>query len=948
MRKFLVSVLAVVMILNTLMISSFAADTINTVKIDDELVMANTVLQYLNITDDTVEDSATVSRAEFAMLSAKLVGYVDSVDSHYAYYTDVPVNNIYCGYISHLADRKAVSIPEDRIFNPDSSITLEQAYKILFSLAGYGYYIDEFYGGFPQGYVYMAKKLKLDIAPLDVNALNYGEVKKLLFKFGNLNVMVYGVENNVSNDKTLLAMNYSLYMGEGIVNETYVNSTGNMVTDTDSVVIDKTKYSSGDVVANDFFLDRVEFAYVYDMHSEVRTLIAMKEISWCNEELIVSCYDIISFNDSSYTLSYYKDGRKKDVSASGATVIYNGRIVTGKPSKYINRLIDKTYKGTVTFKKYTGEYEYIIIDAYQSGVISQVDRENRIIYDRNQNYFITDLTQYDNVYIKNAAGQVISEKNLAKGDIFSIAASADGKILKIVQGTDRVVKSVQIKSINNGEYELLLDDKTVIKLDKYYMDKYGKNINLNSAYDLYVDIFGEIVNMEKSSASTDEFKIGYLIDAAYTTKGMYETGEMKILDSDGTINIYTLAEKPTIDRMKYKHVIPAMNAIPGTTGIVDLSNYNNPANRPVLESQLIRYKLRALPGSVNPENENGEKTGAEETAKYEIFEIDTDKCTDLEIRKDTLNCFREKERLGYEYVLDNNLGRFSRDVLVDPNKTIVFNVPLLQDGYCVEVSESFWDAYSMSIFKDINGNPVRPTDDLYYMGMNLVKQRACHVEAYNIKADSIYADVVVLHRSAKNAKSDPFMVAEKITTLGKDGSPVQAIRGLAKTGEQWRYFPMDYDLSDINVGDLIRVDVNRADGNASKVKKVFDVKTLSYVGSTSSHISYYNDNIASKPAGIADNGYYQTWQLTKGYAINHDDSWIRISYDLPDNEIDFDEVVQILGKKPIIYDSSLRENNAYFGTADEIVDYDVAGRNCSFVVSYSKSQQLQDNVFIYK
>lgn len=946
MRKFLVSFLTVVMILNTLMISPYAADTVDTAKPDDELAMASTVLQYLNITDSAIENNVTVSRAEFAMLAAKLVGFVDSVDSYYGYYTDVPVNNIYCGYISHLADRNAVSIPEDRLFNPEDSITLEQAYKILFSLAGYGYYIDEFNGGFPYGYVYMAKKLKLDIEPLDANALNYGEVKKLLFKFGNLSVMVYGVENNASNDKTLFAMNHSLYVGEGIVNETYVNSTGNMVSDTDSVVIDKTKYRAGGVKVNDFFLDRVDFAYVYDWSSEVRTLIAMRESVSGNEELIISGDDIISVDDSNNTLFYYQNGRKKNVSASGATIIYNGRIVVGRPSKYINKFIDKTYKGTVKFKKYTGEYEYIIIEAYQSGVISQLDGENGIIYDRNHDYFITDLNKYENVYIENAAGQAISKTNLEKGDVFSIAASEDNKILKMVQGLDRAAKSGVIKSVNNSEYELILDDNTVMKIDKGYMDKYGKNIALNSTYDLYIDVLGEVVDMQKTGTKTDEFKIGYLITAAYTTDGMSKLGRMKILDSDGTINIYTLAEKPTIDKIKYNNIIPAMNAIPGTTGIVDLSNYDNLANKPVLESQLFRYRVRALPGSVKAENE--EKTEVEGTVEYEIFEIDTDKCTDLENRKDTLNCFREKERLGYDYVLDNNLGRFSRDVLVDPNKTIVFNVPLLQDGYCVEDSESLWDAYSMSVFKDINGNPVRPTDDLYYMGMDLAKQRACHVEAYNFKADSIYADVVVLHRSAKNAKSDPFMVAEKITTLGKDGSPVQAIRGLAKTGEQWRYFPMDYDLSDINVGDLIRVDVNGADGNASNVKKVFDVKTLSYVGSTSSHISYYNDNIASKPAGIADNGYYQSWQLTKGYVINHDDSWIRISYDLPDNEIDFDEVVQILGKKPIIYDSSLRENNAYFGTADEIVDYDVAGRNCSFVVSYSKSQQLRDNVFIYK
>lgn len=945
------------MLLNTLMLSPFAANDTEGVQTDDKLTMADTVLDYLNITDDTVEDDEAVSRAEFAMLAAKLMGYTDSEESHYAYYADVPVRNIYCGFISYLSDRGAVSIPDDRMFNPDDSITLEQAYKILFSLAGYGPYIEKFNGGFPHGYIFMAKKLKLDIEPIDKDALNYGEVKKLLYGFGNLAIMAYGIDNNLTNKITTFASVYSLYMGEGIVNETYIYSTGNQVSEKNEIVIDTTRYKAGNVNVHDFFLDRVEFAYTYNEMTDVRTLIAMRAPSGCNDELVVKWNDVISFNDSDNTLNYYNRDKSARVTVAGATVIYNGRIVGGKVSKYINGFVDKTHKGTVKLKKYTGDYEYIIIEAYQSGVVSQFDSENSIIYDRNHDYLMLDLTEYENVYVENAEGQAISVSRLSKGDVFSVLASADKKILRLVQGSQSTDRSGQVRSVNKDKCEIVLTDGSVVDIDKAYMDSYGDTIVLNGTYDFYADIFGEIVDIKKPAGADNEFKIGYMIDAAYVTKGMDGYGEMKLLDSDGTINIYRLAEKPLVDNVKFKHVIAAMNAIPGTTGIVDLSDYNNPKNKPVIESQLIRYKLRALPGSTPAENEeaaNGENSAEAENAgqakldvKYEIYEIDTDRCTDLEVRANTLNCFKEYGRYVNEFVYDQAYTRFSMDVLIDPNKTIVINVPLLEDGYCVSAGDTAWDR-RREILVDIYGNKVTPTDELYYVGMDMLKQKACYIQAYNYDPDSLWADVVVLYRSAEQTNNDPFMVAEKFLTIGKYGFTVQAVRGLAKTGEQWRYFPENYDLSEINVGDIVRANVNKADGNASTIQKVFDAETLSYVGSSSTHISYYNDSTSSTPAGIDETGYYQSWQMTKGYVINHDDKWIRVSYDLPENDVDFDEVVQIIGKTPIIYDSSRRKNKVYFGNVNEIADYRTAGTACSFAVSYSRSQQLYDNVFIFK
>ena len=124
MKKISAGVAAIIMLVNLLVPAVFSAADEATRNEDSSLKMAETVLEYLNITDSATSNDSTVSRAEFAMLAAKLVGYIDNENTHYAYFADVPSDNRYCGYIAHLADREAISVPENRMFRPEENITL--------------------------------------------------------------------------------------------------------------------------------------------------------------------------------------------------------------------------------------------------------------------------------------------------------------------------------------------------------------------------------------------------------------------------------------------------------------------------------------------------------------------------------------------------------------------------------------------------------------------------------------------------------------------------------------------------------------------------------------------------------------------------------------------------------------------------------------------------------
>lgn len=927
MKKISAGVAAIIMLVNLLVPAVFSAADEETRNEDSSLKMAETVLEYLNITDSATSNESTVSRAEFAMLAAKLVGYIDNENTHYAYFADVPSDNRYCGYIAHLADREAISVPENRMFRPEDNITLSQAYKIMFSLAGYGRYIEDICGGFPIGYISMAERLQLNVKAADSEALSYAEVKKILFGFGNLGILLYGTDKNITNDNTILSSYYSLYMGEGIVTDTYVYSGSNrIISDKNIAVVDGKEYYCDKVDINSYFMDYTEFAYI-ENQGEINSLIALEKTKQRNKDLKAVSDDVISYDDSSHTLTYVMGSKSRNVKVNkDAALIYNGSFVIGDVSEYLKDFTEKKRKGSVRLKGYSGGYEYIIIDAYDSGVIAQIDYDNQTIYDRNHNYMITDLEEYDNIYITNSSGRPISVSSLSAGDTVNIASSTDRRFLRIVQGQQAASDSGKITTISGDYSELTLDNGNTYKIDESYRTVIGNNINFNEEYEIYTDMFGEVTDIRSASGTVSGFKIGYLVDGFYDLTGSIpDDNVLKIFDTDGKMNRYPMADKVTVDKVKKKDVLSAMAAIPGTKGIVDLENPYNSQNKPIFERQVIRYKLKTV----------GEKS--------EICEIDTAYCGKGEAAGSTLNRFRNKERLMYNWTGHNDYRRFSRDVLIDKTKTFIFNVPLVDsEGYCVSADESSWNLVSDRM-TDIFGEYVLPTDDMYYMGIDFTEGWQYYTEAYNYDDSSVFADVVVLYRNGRQQRGEPMMVADKNTVLNDKEEVVQGVRCLYQSKDEWYFFPEEYDISDINIGDLIRVDINNADGMVAGVKKVFDRETLSYVGSDNKYAPYY---YGSRTDTTDD--YYQSWQLTKGYSVKHTDNLIKISYDLPEDKNGFDEVATIMDKKPIIYDSSRHDENAYRGNSYEIADYANAGAGCSFVIIYSHHAQLYSNIFVYK
>ena len=101
-------------------------------------------------------------------------------------------------------------------------------------------------------------------------------------------------------------------------------------------------------------------------------------------------------------------------------------------------------------------------------------------------------------------------------------------------------------------------------------------MSFSTEYTFYLDYFGDIAYAEITTE--DGFKIGYLVKGGYDSFELM--GWLKIFDSTGVMERFNLAEKPRVDKVRYKTSLHAMAAIPGTTGIVDLQSIENKNNKP--------------------------------------------------------------------------------------------------------------------------------------------------------------------------------------------------------------------------------------------------------------------------------------------------------------------------------------------------------------------------------
>ena len=455
MKKLLSLILICSMALSLFTISTFAYTDVS----GDEMTRATGILKELGIMygyeGDVFMPDELITRAEFAVTTARMINVSEKDETGVDYYLDIPDLHFALGAINNLTQIGVLAGDPTGHFRPDDTITAAEAYKMMLCIIGYGEYLD-YKGGWPVGCMNLANQTDISIGVSADKTLTRGEVALLAvntLEAPCLEAVSYGsegIEYKVNEDSNLLAQYRDVYKAEGQV--TAVPGT-TLVEETEytenEIYVDGVlyKYDGDDI--KDLIGSMVEVYYYQKDGKDDREVVFIAEISEDINEIVISSENIGSFNEGDYVLKYFdENGKTRNASiAKNVSVIRNNVAITN--------LTKETFEiknGSVKLKSTTGRstYNVVIIQDYKNFVVGMPNVSDEIAY----NYFKPtepiDLN-HDSVRLLNSSGVEISIEDLKAKNVLSVMNGSDnyseiyvsntllsGKVDKIISDGDTI------------------------------------------------------------------------------------------------------------------------------------------------------------------------------------------------------------------------------------------------------------------------------------------------------------------------------------------------------------------------------------------------------------------------------------------------------------------------------------------------------------------------------
>lgn len=482
-----------------------------------------------------------VTRADYVDAVAKLLG-AEKVESDTPYFYDVPASHWAYGSICSLAARGIIRGNGNKLFRPDDTISMLDAYKIMLVAMGYGEYA-EWNGGYPTGYLDLTRRKKLNRNIGSETELTYGNMCILLYNAADIGVMdatsvgTDGFGEFEESDSTLFSIYHGLYKGTGVLTGARGVTTEGGAVKKGAVEVDGVLYDS-DIDLFDYLGEKIEFFAVEEEGNDEKTIIWARNADK-TEVLHITADNDATFDAQNFTLKYYEDGKAENVSvARNAVMIYNGGIVNTDLSKYLNL---PRYNAKLVGSG-DSDYDLLVVSAYEDMVLGSIDSYNKVVYDKNDSTKKINFNEneYEYFEVVGESGAAVKFEELAAGNVLTVYQSADNKCLfvkvskRIINGTVHAIEE------NGGGADILLDATTY-----YYTGAVSTIENmLGSDVTAYINVLDEAVYLEFSE---NDMRAAWLIDAGTGSSGIASQLELKILDSDGNVKVVSCKSKLRID-----------------------------------------------------------------------------------------------------------------------------------------------------------------------------------------------------------------------------------------------------------------------------------------------------------------------------------------------------------------------------------------------------------------
>lgn len=507
------------------------------------------LLNAMDMIPEGVDFTAPITREEAAVLVCKMLAKDDLAEStsNISYYYDVSVYSKNVGYINVVTLDGIFSGKGEKIFAPKDNLTYPEFCKLMVMATGYGLAAEN-NGGYPDGYIRQAVKLKIATAVSNDSFVTWGDAVKMVYEAMQVDVLT--VEGMIANgdyrierqeNATLLSMYHDIYIDKGQITGTSLCRIFGAGVDRDlksgEIEIEGILYKydteklphvnkltgySTEYYYRELSKDEYELVYAYIKDAKVMELMSYE---------ITEVYGFDAGDNGNAFIKYFVEdkenyGNKKVSLSKDLSLIFN----TETFPRVTNAALFPSCGKVVLIDSDTDNYyDVAIVTSYDMQIVDVVSLYDKHIFFKNNptttplvlNPVYNDVT-YDIVH----KGEYISLNMLHEGDVIGIIESkVDDKPYYMIELLSTCVEGT-IEAI--GDEEVVIDGVTYGVAEDFDAAYY--DIHPGDFCELYFDFANELFYAEKEE---EIYNFQYTLILAEPTKKLGGHIQLKVCYAAG-------------------------------------------------------------------------------------------------------------------------------------------------------------------------------------------------------------------------------------------------------------------------------------------------------------------------------------------------------------------------------------------------------------------------------
>ncbi len=548
---------------------------------DTLLQEAEVFLETFHLISNTTDNSAQVTRAEFAGAVANVMEranqfYDTDIGIRISDVTEEDTNYREINFLTNIGYMEGEpDSPGVYRFRPNDPVTHLEAMKVMVDVLGYRN-VAQAYGGYPIGYVDVANRAGVlkGISSDAEKAMTWADVKKLVFRSMNAAVAdvtavkagLVAIEAN--NDNSYMRKYWNLVKVEGVVTANSLidlYGKGEMNGTRNNIRIDEETYTTAYTAQAMNYLGQRVRAYVDVSETALENeIVCLYPVPGKNETLRIKSGDIISRNGLR-SVRAEVNGKAKNIQMDEDGAVFVGFDYLG-PVRAINpessdvketlKVLEKSNCEVLYVdNNQDGNYDFMWIRAYEDYLINNFIFDTFTIADRYNKSVTMERAYKDNkIILTDSGGEVVNPKDLGSNQVVSLITKADdsGEI-KLAFGVVRkegvsgvisalVQDTLEKVVIGDTEYEISEEYAALVAENNKKVKKL--TAGLDSAF--FLNALDQIVGIDLNLVSNGNMVYGFGTVVGRIS-GLGGAVQMKIVTAKGAVEIFDCASSVKIN-----------------------------------------------------------------------------------------------------------------------------------------------------------------------------------------------------------------------------------------------------------------------------------------------------------------------------------------------------------------------------------------------------------------